>query len=444
MKQQSVEFIIVVLAVLATSTAFVDATFGVDDRSSAAATSEQDDQVIRLHKLTDYPDAKCIDGTPAALYHIPASTNRSRTKWVFYLEGGGLCVNPVSCYLRSMTKYGSSSGYNETMPLSYFTGSKSRNCTLNPTFCDFNFVKVKYCDGFLFSGNLNGTISYLNHTMYLRGAAIRWAALDYIKRNLGFNQATDVLLSGCSGGALSTFLHMDTIEAWIRENIPTVQRVRALPLSGFFLSQPNAHYDEVTLKAFHGMVELSNATDAYSKQCLKGIPKQYKWVCTSAEMHFTYSKVPTFVVNSKTDAWQIPCLLLATEDPVLGENCNAIKPLSKCVDEGGEHGFAKCNATEMSPILWYQQAFLNRVFEVAGFRRNGAGSFISSCFTHCEGIFNDMWAGIAINNVTMQQAVTQWWETSDDTTPATENSHIDCQRPDTSPYKCNPTCPGYT
>ena len=107
-----------------------------------------------------------------------------------------------------------------------------------------------------------------------------------------------------------------------------------------------------------------------------------------------------------------------------------------------QHTFATCNSTEMLPVLWYQQAFLNRVFEVEGFRRPGNGNFISSCFTHCEGSSNSMWSGITINNTTMSQAVLNWWNDLNADSPAVNHQYIDCTRPDTAPFTCNPTCPG--
>jgi len=46
----------------------------------------------------------------------------------------------------------------------------------------------------------------------------------------------------------------------------------------------------------------------------------------------------------------------------------------------------------------------------------------------------------SIGGVTMQQAVTAWWNSAG-TAPAASNWHWDCQYTTTgAPYQCNPTC----
>jgi hypothetical protein len=61
-------------------------------------------------------EARCLDGSPAALYFAPGSQT---DKFVVYFQGGGLCagegLNGVldSCLKRSETNLGSSKAYRD-------------------------------------------------------------------------------------------------------------------------------------------------------------------------------------------------------------------------------------------------------------------------------------------------------------------------------------------
>lgn len=46
---------------------------------------------------TEYPDARCNDGTQAVFYYAPATAPGFADNWVIYLEGGGGCSDPAAC-----------------------------------------------------------------------------------------------------------------------------------------------------------------------------------------------------------------------------------------------------------------------------------------------------------------------------------------------------------
>ena len=48
-----------------------------------------------LTLLTDYPTARCLDGSSSGFYLRPALNSASASKWMFMLEGGGLCSEEV-------------------------------------------------------------------------------------------------------------------------------------------------------------------------------------------------------------------------------------------------------------------------------------------------------------------------------------------------------------
>ena len=71
-----------------------------------------------LEGLTDHPEAKCLDGTPA-LYYLRAATSAvNATKWSIHIQGGGWCSSPKTCASRAQSRLGSSAkqyNNNETM-----------------------------------------------------------------------------------------------------------------------------------------------------------------------------------------------------------------------------------------------------------------------------------------------------------------------------------------
>eukprot|EP00966_Prymnesium_polylepis_P063037 1463027-Prymnesium_polylepis.1 len=81
------------------------------------------------------------------------------------------------------------------------------DCGINPDFCQFNRVYLKYCDGNSFSGNRADPVYVAGPTsgkspkpLYFRGRRILDAVLDTLAADYGLRTATDVLLTGCSAG----------------------------------------------------------------------------------------------------------------------------------------------------------------------------------------------------------------------------------------------------
>ena len=88
----------------------------------------------------------------------------------------------------------------------------SQDCNLNPQFCTWSFVYMKYCDGDSFSGAREGTVTFNGKALSFRGHYVLEAVFDSLAANVmqapsPWASATDVVLSGCSAGGLSTFLH---------------------------------------------------------------------------------------------------------------------------------------------------------------------------------------------------------------------------------------------
>ena len=72
---------------------------------------------FHLYKHPANSPAKCLDGSPAALYFSPATDSASKDKFIILFEGGSTCMGSSlssmldSCVKRSKTQLGSSAKY---------------------------------------------------------------------------------------------------------------------------------------------------------------------------------------------------------------------------------------------------------------------------------------------------------------------------------------------
>jgi len=134
--------------------------------------------------------AVCLDGSPAAYYFRPSSSNSSR--WVISLEGGGECTTDADCLARSTTKRGSSKSYisfDADITGPFYSNSK----TANPDFAAANQVVLKYCSGDLYSGSSSSSSSDLQ----FRGYDMVRALLAELQKNTKINSASIIYRSSC-------------------------------------------------------------------------------------------------------------------------------------------------------------------------------------------------------------------------------------------------------
>lgn len=85
---------------------------------------------------------------------------------------------------------------------------------------------VPYCDGGFQIGDVTAPVPAPDGTLYYRGARIVRAAMAAFLANatVGLAAATDVVISGCSAGGVSTFIHADAWAAALpaaRVRVPT-------------------------------------------------------------------------------------------------------------------------------------------------------------------------------------------------------------------------------
>jgi len=387
--------------------------------------------VMTLVLLPEYvaSGAMCMDGTPAGFYFIKANSTQDQYNWQIYFEGGGWCYSEADCWGRSKGTLGSSTNWPANLTAD---GLISGNCTINPDFCNYNRVYMKYCDGNSFSGDRDDPMIFEDDQVWFRGKSNIDAIFDYITKNLNFGQAQKVLQTGCSAGGLATFLHAD----YVASKLPsTVTRYKAIPISGFFLDYNTVENLPVYRDEIKNVFRMSEPY--LNQQCMRYHSPEEQWRCNFASESYRFTQSPIFPINSFYDSWQTGCVLTAEYVPDYSlQN-------GRCGDAFGWHNCSgnpeNCTDDQMGPLNSFAQSMVAQFDESQTSSNDGNGGFINSCHDHCEAQNNRAFTNIGISGVSIQQAVSQWWNSNDE--PAEKHWYYDCfYNGNSLPRACNPTC----
>lgn len=391
---------------------------------------------LKILDNTATTGAICLDGTPGGYYYAPGS-GAGASKWVLFFQGGGWCYNEYDCWGRSKTALGSSKSWGPTMDIG---GIMSDDCNSNPTFCTWNRVNMNYCDGNSFSGSRADPIVVNGDRVYFRGHQIVLAILQELALTRNLGAASEVLLSGCSAGGLSTYLHADLVGSVMYRLAPGLQKYGAAPVSGFFMLHDNVEGKPVYPDQIRYIFTLSNASAGLNQDCIANHDAQDQWKCNFAQPSYSFTKSRLFILDSALDSWQTGCI--ATSEPVANPqstangNCSAAPGWAPCAQN-----VENCDADHIAAMISYEQDFLAAVKTTPTFFAPGNGAFIYSCHTHCAAV-GGLWNSVLIQGVSMQQAVAAWWADGP-SAPASQHSYLPCiyHGGDTRPRRCNPTCP---
>eukprot|EP00250_Pteridium_aquilinum_P014029 c21730_g1_i1 orf=91-1458(+) len=352
--------------------------------------------------------AVCLDGSPPA-YHLDRGKGLGVNNWLIHLEGGGWCSTSKTCLLRSGTRLGSSHFMEEQV---VFGGSLSDSPSKNPDFYNWNRVKVRYCDGGSFSGDIDAPLEFeldkVNQSkkVYFRGQRV-WQAVVHDLLSKGLKNAEKALLSGCSAGGLASIIHCDNF----RSQLPEKATVKCLSDAGFFLDERDV-MNRSTIQSFY--------KDVVS---LHGIAAQLPQSCKEADKCFFPQyltkaiKTPLFILNPAYDTWQIQNILL----PIPADHLAKWK---FCVDDPAE-----CSNEQLKVLQGFRVKLLEALDAVE--TSESGGFFINSCFIHCQSELDMTWHRAktpTVNHRTISETVGDWFY------ERSRAKEIDCA------YPCNPSC----
>ncbi|KAF5477582.1 hypothetical protein F2P56_004206 [Juglans regia] len=347
--------------------------------------------------------AVCLDGSPPA-YHWDKGFGAGMNNWLVHIEGGGWCNNVTTCLSRKSTRLGSSK---EMVKEIAFSGLLSKYQKFNPDFYNWNRIKVRYCDGASFTGDVEAVDPETN--LHFRGARV-WLAVIEDLLSKGMRSAENAILSGCSAGGLTSLLHCDNFRALV----PIGAKVKCLSDAGYFINTKDvsgtqhieAFYSEVV--ATHGSAK--NLPSSCTSKMRPGL-------CFFPQNIVQQIKTPIFLVNAAYDSWQIKNILApGVADP---------------------HGYwhsckldiKNCSPTQLSTMQDFRTQFLSALNGLG--TSSSRGLFIDSCYAHCQTEMQETWLrddSPLLARTTIAKAVGDWFY---DRSPFQK---IDC------PYPSNPTC----
>ncbi|CAM8996607.1 unnamed protein product [Rhodiola kirilowii] len=330
--------------------------------------------------------AYCLDGSSPA-YHLDRGFGDGARNWLLQFEGGGWCTDVKSCSDRANSRRGSTKYMSK---YEVFSGILSNNASLNPDFYNWNRVKLRYCDGASFAGDS----IFTNETsvLYFRGQRI-WQSIILDLLPKGLKYARKALLSGCSAGGLSSFLHCDNFTS----HLPKSATVKCLSDAGFFLDARDISLNHTMRSFYEDLVSLQGVEQNLNKNCTRDF--RFPKLCIFPQYAMRYIETPFFILNSAYDVYQFHHILVPPSADLRGK-------WNRCKTNP-----ANCNAIQLDVLQGFRHEMIGALRLFYYYSREG-GLFINSCFAHCQSESQDTWYSKnspRVNNKTIAEAVGDWY-----------------------------------
>lgn len=273
--------------------------------------------VAELALLTDAAandGAVFLDGSPAARYIVKGDPLR----WLVYQEGGGWCSSFPDCAARANSSLGSSKSLPESSEtVMQENGYLSNDPATNPLFATWTKIYLPYGDGTSQLGDVSEPVIVTPGAppIYFRGARVLRAMIDFLRAE-GLADATEVVITGCSAGGLSTYAHADTWAAALPK-----ARVVAMPDSGFFLNYAAPDVTPTYPQRMQWTYENANVSGGglLSPKCIAAHAGE-EYLCMFAENLAPTLATPTFALQSIYDSYQIGAILHANASDAAAVN----------------------------------------------------------------------------------------------------------------------------
>lgn len=348
-------------------------------------SGEDDWQYLNLDKTeVAQRGSYCMDGSTPGYWYKEGTADG---KWIISFEGGAMyCYDDQTC-LEMMQKF-------QVEPtkvnLELYTGD----------FKEHSHVQLRKCDGGIFMSDTTATIG--GKTMYLRGKRILDHTMDTLQKSHSFGSATEVMLTGGSGGGHSAFLLGDYVKGLMPAS---VKKYGAVPMSGWYASNTDKLEHVLELHQMHG---------AIAPGCAAAFPnEQHK--CLEPENSYRYSKTPMFMVQMLDS--QSLAGYFANNDTMSKSSKSA---WDACLDTKIT---THCDKDDATILEEYLEGLVSTVKSMPKYSQKGEGGFLSTCSKH---VFykEDEYHNYANNGATVEDAVSSWWKNMDH---ASAKWYLPCQ-----------------
>jgi len=321
-------------------------------------------------------------------------------RFVIYLEGGGACTNKADCDKRTSGDgtLASSANWTESKIGDKFLGG---NCNENPEFCEATAVYISYCTGDTHRGT-KSEASEDTYGYHFDGHLNFQAIVEILISNKGLANASHVLLTGSSAGAIGSFFNVD----WLNDRLENAD-VKAVPIAGWFnpgslpgdLPYPhspsdyshfeNGEFGNEIYDAINSGVpptDLWGMKEMMSPDCLNNFSDDQWWACSSMHIAYKYIKSQIYSVHSQYDKYQIFYHNGVPQNPADGDQEDAVK---RYMEMWG-------NATRTSLEMVVND---DAIFQ----KKHSDGVFSASCILH--GMHKD----VTINGENYFDLVNDWF-----------------------------------
>jgi len=342
--------------------------------------------------------AVCLDGSPGAFYSRAPLAGGAPAGVVLFFEGGGWCASLENCYERSLTELGSSKNYTAVPPGTLPPGPSYEGAALfaSAPFASFTVVYAKYCTGDSWTGdNATAPVARGGARVFFRGRRLLDALLAALMPR-GLAAAPQVLVAGCSAGALTALAHVD----YIASRLPPSTVVLGLADAMFALEHtawpgPNTTTYVVGMFDFvaSNWDRAAGAAPPANAACLAHFGADAVhclWGATAARFVAT----PTMIVNSRYDTWQ--------ELSIVGLN------KTDCPATVSPTGAIELCTPAHADMAAFWVAYGGALTDALARLPPRFGAFITNCPAHCETGVG--WANpSAAGGATLGEAVAAWW-----------------------------------
>ena len=333
---------------------------------------------------------RCLDGSASGYY---LRRNTSSSDWVFYLQGGGLCIEAIDCIQRTRSGLGSSKHWSATHEDS--SNVLSTDATYNP-FSTWNHVYLPYCSGDTWAGARVDKSEWLGG-LYTAGHITLEATLDALTNSSGFSEARRVLLTGGSAGGIGVFQNADWFSGAVLARSTVVQQggappvVKASPQAGYYFPRGVYEYPMYAvglrkpfdLFAAHVVHDIEHSF--LDETCVRAVGESNRGLCWDAFILAPYISTPLFVAENKYDENQLHSILLCP-----GKTCTPTASGTGgafMVDYGAKMVASLRNLTQQQP---------------------GWGFFVPSCLDHTGNLC--MKTSMNVQGFTYAQALANWFD----------------------------------
>ncbi|XP_055819846.1 pectin acetylesterase 8-like [Solanum dulcamara] len=347
--------------------------------------------------------AVCLDGSPPA-YHFDKGFGNGVNNWFIQLEGGAWCNNATTCLARTKTRLGSSKLMVKTVS---YSGILSNKAKYNPDFYNWNRIRVRYCDGSSFTGDVEAVDPKTK--VFYRGARIFSAVMDDFLAK-GMKNAQNAILAGCSAGSLAAILHCDRFKGLL----PPGAKVKCLSDAGFFINTQTISGTSHIEQFYSEVVNTHGSAKNLPQSCTSRLKPG---LCFFPQNVAQQIQTPLFLVNAAYDSWQIKNILApGVADPRgTWRNCKL--------------DILKCSSSQLQTMQAFRAEFLKALNSLGP--SSSRGYYINSCYAHCQTGTQETWLrddSPVLSGTTIAKAVGDWYY------ERKQFQEIDC------PYPCNKTC----